>query len=267
MMTAFLPLLAAGIGVSLCRAQEQPSAAATVVTLVGNVSVLLDNSPWALREGDSVRPRQVIVTGPDGFAEFKVAADGSTFQVFANSRVVFRENPANWRDLLDVFIGQIKVHIQKLGNQPNPNSVRTPTAVISVRGTIFDVVVEEDTDTTFVSVDEGQVEVANLTYPSGRGKLLNPGESIRVIKNVPLAKTVDKGSVMQGAIRAAAEALYQVILRTGPSAGGGSPGGTIPSGGASGDKPKPGPPTTTPPPPAPAPPSTLPPPPPPPPGK
>jgi len=266
-LTVVLPLLAGGLGVSLCRAQEDPSPAATVMSLAGSVSVMRDSMPWALRVGDSVRPTQLIVTGPDGLAEFRVS-DGSTFQVFPNSRVIFRMNPTSWGDLLDLFIGRIKVHIQKLGNQPNPNKVTTPTAVISVRGTVFDVAVDGDTETTFVSVDEGQVDVATRTVPSPK-VILNPGESISVVKNVPLAKSVDKGSVMHGAMRAAAEAIYQLILRGQPGVGGGSSGAGVPGtgGGTSGDKPKPDPPTTTPPPAAPAPPTTLPPAPPPPPAK
>jgi len=243
-------LLAAFLAVCVSQAQAPSGAAARVLALTGQVSVLRDSAPWALKAGDAVQPRQVIVTGPDGFAEFQVS-DGSKFQVFPNSHVIFRESPPNWGQLLDVLIGRVKVQIQKLGNQPNPNSVRTPTAVISVRGTVFDVALEDDSDTTFVSVDEGQVEVANLTAP-GKSKLLNPGESIRVYKNVPLAKVVDKGSVAQGALRAAAQAMYEILLRT--SRGGGSaPGagtGTI----GQGDQGKPAPPTEAPPPPPPPPP-------------
>lgn len=243
----------AGVALLVCAAQAQapqvpPSAAAKVVQRTGQVSVLRDRAPWTLDIGDTVLPKQIIVTGPDGFAVFQVA-DGSTFQVFPNSQVVFRNN-ADWRDLLDMIIGRVKVEIQKLGKQPNPNSVRTPTAVISVRGTVFDVVVEDDSETTFVSVDEGIVEVRALTVPGT--KLLNAGESVRVIKNQPLARKVDKGSVAQGALRAAAQAMYEILFRTSrtgaPSTGGGSVPG-VSGGGAQGDKDKPAPPSTPPPPP------------------
>jgi ferric-dicitrate binding protein FerR (iron transport regulator) len=252
-MTAPVLLFAAALGVCAADVYAQSAVAARVLTLNGQVSVMRDNAPWALNIGDAVQPRQMVITGPDGFAEFQVS-DGSKFQIFPNSHVIFRENPPNWGQLLDVLIGRIKVHIQKLGNQPNPNSVRTPTAVISVRGTVFDVVVEDDRETTLVSVDEGQVEVANITAP-GKSRLLNPGESIRVFKNVPLAKLVDKGSVAQGALRAAAQAMYEVLFRTSRT-GGGSP-GTIGGGGGTigqGDKPKPEPPADAPPPPPPPPP-------------
>ncbi len=198
--------------------------AAKLITRNGQVSVLRDDSPWVLNIGDAVQPRQIIVTGPDGFAVFQVS-DGSTFEVFPNARVVFRENAGSWRDLLDVLLGRVKVHIQKLGGQPNYNRVRTPTAVISVRGTIFDVAVEDEDDTTLVSVEEGQVGVQHLLKP-GPERILNEGESLRVFRNQPLAAAaIDKGPAIRALLRSAEQALYQVVYRTGlPGAGGSTPG-------------------------------------------
>ena len=102
----------------------------------------------------------------------------------------------------------MKVHIQKLGGQPNYNRVRTPTAVISVRGTVFDVAVEDEDDTTLVSVDEGQVVVRHLLKP-GPDRVLNAGDWVRVFKNQPLAtRTVDRGSTVRAALHAAEQAVY-----------------------------------------------------------
>ena len=80
----------------------------------------------------------------------------------------FRKNPGSLRDLLDLFVGRIKVHIQRLGGEPNPNRIMTPTAMISVRGTIFDVSVNDDDETTIVSVEEGSVEVRHALKPGAR---------------------------------------------------------------------------------------------------
>jgi len=233
-----------------CAPTYAQEGVARVVTLNGQVSVLRDDSPWVLNAGDSVKQHQIIVTGSDGFAVFQVS-DGSTFEVFPNSRVVFRDNPGSWRDLLDLFLGRVKVHIQKLGGQPNYNRVRTPTAVISVRGTVFDVAIEDQDDTTLVSVEEGQVGVRHLLKP-GPEIILNEGESIRVFKNQPLAASnVDKSSIIRGLLRQTEQALYQVIYR-----------GRLPGTGTSGgcptaqscDTKNPTPPGTTPPPAPPAPP-------------
>ena len=118
----------------VCLAQMPPSDAgnyaAKVITEAGQVSVIKDVQPWALSVGDTVNVRDLILTGPDGHALFQVS-DGSTFEVFPNSRVVFRKNVPNWRDLIDVLLGKVRVHIEHFGNVPNPNRVLTPTAVIS----------------------------------------------------------------------------------------------------------------------------------------
>ena len=138
-----LSLLLAAMAV-VCPAQFTPFStgtyAAKVISQTGQVSVVKDTQPWALSVGDSVQIRDLILTGPDGHALLQVS-DGSTFEVFPNSRVVFRKNPPNWKDLLDVLVGRVRVHIEHFGNVPNPNRVLTPTAVISVRGTTFDITV------------------------------------------------------------------------------------------------------------------------------
>jgi ferric-dicitrate binding protein FerR (iron transport regulator) len=242
------------IGIRIATAQTgmvSPESAATVKLATGQVSVLRDSVPWTLNAGDSVRLQQLIVTGPDGFAVFEVS-DGSTFEVYPNSRVTFRNNPGNWRDLLDVWLGRVKIHIQRMTGNPHPNRIHTPTAVISVRGTEFVVEVEDDEATTMVLVERGQVAVQHALMPRGAPKVLNEGEWIRVYKQQPLAaKTVDRESVIRGLWRVISDALYTAATRA-PSSGGGAPGGG--GGSLPGD--------TEPPPPPPPPPSGPPPPPP-----
>lgn len=220
--------------------------AAKLISFTGQVSVLRDSAPWALNLGDLVQPLQVVVTGSDGFAVFQVA-DGSKFEVYPRSKVVFRANRGDWRDLLEVWLGKVRVQIEHLGGLPNNNRVRTPTAVISVRGTVFDVEIEDEDATTLVLVEEGRVEVARSVRLDDV-KILNPGEWLRVYKNAPIAmKMIDRGSMLQRAAKAASEAFYQVMLdasRSGAGVGhGGATGGT---GGSPGDqdnnKPPPGPP-------------------------
>lgn len=249
--TVLLFLLCAAFG---SAQTADAAAAAKILSLNGQVSVLKDRLPWALQVGDTVQPKQVIVTGADGYAVLQVA-DGSTFEVFPNSQVTFRANPGNWRDLLDLWLGRVKVHIQKLGAQPNPNKITTPTAVISVRGTTFDVVVEDQDDTTLIAVEEGQVAVQHALLPASEPKVVSAGETLRVYRNQPLAdrSLVDKGAVAQRVLRALADALYTVVNQ-----GNRVPGGSrLPGGGSTGGgAPLPGDTGGTPPPPPPPPPST-----------
>jgi hypothetical protein len=232
-----LPLLAV-TGV-VCLAQfpssDAVNYAARAVSVTGQVSVLKDSIPWAISVGDQVQVQQVIITGPNGSALFQLA-DSSTFEVYPNSRVVFRKTLGDWRDLLDVLVGRIRVHIEHLWGQPNPNRVITPTAVISVRGTTFDVTVDDDDETTVVEVEEGSVDVEHALFPRGPRRV-NAGESIRVYRNEPIAANgpVDKGSVFRFIIRAVRDWATTIGTRTARvSVPGGSGGGSV------GDSCKPG---------------------------
>src|ERR1035437_524279 len=89
-------LMAAAVVGCLAPLQAQDTAAKALV-LNGDVSVERDGGPGALFEGNAVRPRQIVKTGPGGYAKFQVS-DGSTFEVFPNSQVVFRDNPPSWKD-------------------------------------------------------------------------------------------------------------------------------------------------------------------------
>jgi hypothetical protein len=229
-------LLTAVLG-SAQQANAQSDSLATVIKQQGIVSVIKDASKYstALFQGSTVRAGQMITTGPDGYALFQVA-DGSTFEVFPNSQVTFR-GTTGINDLLNVWIGKIKVYIQHLPGIPNPNNVQTPTALISVRGTVFTVDVEDLEGTTRVSVDEGMVAVKNLRK-GGNIVTLHPGEGTVVDPNVPLVGLGGKGPRIYQVLRLAVDAARDAMIqRPGDVPGGGT---RAPApGGAQGDKGKP----------------------------
>lgn len=241
-ITAKLSLLLAATAV-VCLGQMPPidssNYTARVISLTGQVSVLKDSDPWALQVGDTIQVKQLILTGPDGQATFQVS-DGSTFDVYPNSRVVFRKNAPNWKDLLDVLVGRVKVHIEHLYG-PNPNRVLTPTAVISVRGTTFDISVDGDDETTLVEVEEGVVEVRHALIPSDHVRTLTTGESLRVYRDEPIAQSgIDKRMIAQRALRMIVDAITTYESRIPRGSGGSIGGGT--GGMGSGDTTKPAPP-------------------------
>ncbi len=224
------------------------STAAKVVSADGRVSVLKHGTEmWALFAGNDVRVGETIVTGPDGSARLEVS-DGSFFEIYPNSRVVFRASPGNLRDLVEVFLGKVKVYIQTFSGRPNPYRVHSPTAVISVRGTVFEVVVETDL-VTWVGVTEGQVAVEHRLLP-GRAVPLTPGEQLRIFPNASLAKA---GVNKWNAAGRVAEAAWDTIVGMrragiGPGSGRGAspssaPGASgPPAGGLPGDTGAPAPP-------------------------
>lgn len=194
---------------------------AMVLLQSGDVSTAGDRAGYRLtiKLCGVVKQQQVIKTGLDGYAKFQVS-DGSTFEVFPNSEVTFRKT-FGIADLLNVWMGKVKVYIQHLPGIPNPNNVTTPTALISVRGTIFDVDVQAD-GTTFVTLDEGIVDVRHLQVAS-RIVRLNPGESIQVLPNTPLAALPrDRGFIARKILQALEDAVRQAVYQrpNGPGSGG-----------------------------------------------
>lgn len=246
LLLALVSLFAAAQSFPGLPASSSLADSARVVLSSGRVSVARSGELWVLSPGDLVRPSQEIVTGIDGYAEFELS-DGSRFEVFPNSHVLFRSNRGNWSDVLDVWVGRLKVHIEKIMGKPNPNRIHTPTAVISVRGTTFLVEVAEDSEATTVSVEEGEVMVEHRLLPNGKQRILGPGDELRVDKDEPIARAkVDRGGVLRASFRALSDALYTIAVRTRQGGGGASP---IPGGG--GGSPLPGDqgPSTPPPPP------------------
>jgi hypothetical protein len=209
---------------------------ATVEQMMGQVSLMQDGHiDKPLVVGSGVRARSIIVTGPDSYAKFRLE-DNSTFEVYEKSTVTFKDDWPAWSHLLNVIMGRVKVFIDH-SKGPNNNSVTTPTAVISVRGTVFDVVVEDADGTTFVSCDEGLVQIRNVTAP-GIEPLLHPGESKWIYRGQSLAQNrLNKDPIKQAALSAARD-LIQVALqrRAGGIGGVGGPVGSTTGGGAQGDK-------------------------------
>jgi hypothetical protein len=188
-----------------------PDGVAKLLSFTGQISVERSGYAWALNVGSAVKRQEVIVTGSDGWGLFQVA-DGSKFEVFPNGRYVFRANQGDWRDLLEVWLGKVRVQIEHFGGLPNNNKVTTPTAVISVRGTIFTVAVDDQLQITTVADEEGSVVVAHRLVP-GKDTVLTPGESVVVYKNQPLARSnIDKAGLLQRAVREASDVFYRVAV-------------------------------------------------------
>ena len=121
----------------------------------------------AVQAGDEIR------TGSGGSVILMVP-DGSYMVVSENSRLVIEDFwSGNFKSIMNLMLGQVRFYIQKVGGRPSPYSVRTPTALIAVRGTTFDVLVD---DAQFAEVRclEGRVTVESIGL-SDREVILEPG--------------------------------------------------------------------------------------------
>jgi len=152
---------------------EAPAQDIRVAQVSGMVTRTEAGKPDAvLKPKDRIRAGDQISTGPGAVALLRLQ-DGSTVEVFPGSQVIFQD-PARstWKDFLEVLLGVVKIHVEKLSGRPNPKSVTTPTAIIAVRGTIFNVQVDQEA--TKVGVEEGLVSVAAFVQ-ANQEVLLEPG--------------------------------------------------------------------------------------------
>ncbi|MGH9838286.1 MAG: FecR family protein [Blastocatellia bacterium] len=176
---------ALALGSSPLRAQDFVSA--KVLASEGEVEIHRDSSgkmrirDVAFKVDDELRPGDTIVTGKSGRLVLGLS-DGSQAVIAPKTTVVIQNLSRSPRTLFQIFKGKTRIQIEKLGGQPNPYRVNTPTAVIAVRGTIFDVLVEEDQ--TQVFVHEGEVAVANLASPD-KVVSLTAGQMTRVLFERP----------------------------------------------------------------------------------
>jgi FecR protein len=129
-----------------------------------------------VQAGDELR------TGAGGSIILSVP-DGSYMVVSENSRVVIEDFwSGNFKSIMNLMLGQVRFYIQRFGGRPNPYAVRTPTALIAVRGTTFDVIVD-DAQTAEVRCLDGRVTVESIgvsdrevILEAGYKTLVRPGE-------------------------------------------------------------------------------------------
>lgn len=167
-------------GLSDVKAQDLVSA--KVLSSEGPVEIRRAASGQAVMQKvsfnveDQLKAGDQIITGRKGRLVLGLS-DGSQAVIAPQTTVVIQDLSQSPRTLFNVIKGKTRVHIEKLGGQPNPYRVNTPTAVIAVRGTIFDVLVNKDE--TEVYLHEGQVEVSNLKTPD-RPVFLFAGQKTRI---------------------------------------------------------------------------------------
>ncbi|MBV8068701.1 MAG: FecR domain-containing protein [Acidobacteriaceae bacterium] len=178
-------------------AMERYEAHATAVT--GQVSRIRDQQPWAISAGERVPVRQIITTGPDGYGHF-VVTGGSSFDVYANSRVAFRSNTATVGDLLDVIAGRARIHLQPAAGMQQER-IFTPVAVISAtqRATVALAVDEEGT--VRIDVIEGEVRVQHTLLPRNEPTVVRAVDAIVVSRDRQISRQVDRGSLYRYTVR------------------------------------------------------------------
>jgi ferric-dicitrate binding protein FerR (iron transport regulator) len=136
----------------------------------------LSPSTQTVRIGDEIR------TGPGGTVMLELP-DGSYMVVSENTTLAIQDYwSGGLKSLVNLMVGKVRFYIQRLGGRPNPYRVMTPTALIAVRGTTFDVSMDES-QVVEVRCLEGSVTVETVglsdrevILEAGRKTLVRPGE-------------------------------------------------------------------------------------------
>jgi hypothetical protein len=154
-----------------------PYAGATISDFKGKVSIQLPAQAFAAPVRGEILPPETTVSTDDGRLLLKLS-DGSDVLVRAHTKLLLKQPEASGWKYFQLLMGRVRTQIQKrMGGSP-AFQIGTPSAVISVRGTKFDVEVDRR-GFTEVDVDEGVVELEAVT---GRGQsvMITAGFSSRV---------------------------------------------------------------------------------------
>ena len=132
------------------NAESDPVRKAIISQAKGKVEVRIGEKPWqpakvgmVLHENDQIR------TGGGSSAKTLLDDKGSTGKLDVKENTLVRFNKMNWDEaskdkttLIDVAMGKVKVHAEKLRGK-SKFEINTPTAVLGIRGTTFEVNVWE----------------------------------------------------------------------------------------------------------------------------
>jgi uncharacterized membrane protein YgcG len=154
-----------------------PYAGATISDFKGKVSIQLPAQAFSAPTRGELLPPETTVSTDDGRLLLKLG-DGSDILVRPHTKLVLKQPETSGWQYFQMMLGRVRTSIQKrLGGAP-AFQIGTPSAVISVRGTKFDVEVDRR-GFTEVDVEEGVVELEGL---AGRGEsvLITAGFSSRV---------------------------------------------------------------------------------------
>src|SRR5713226_8045322 len=183
--STYFCLLFFWITAGMASAQEQPGsspasaaiAGATIAEWKGNIRLSLPGQlPSNPSRGEQLPPGTILDTG-SGRLLLRLS-DGSEVIVRAHTRLQVQQPSLTDPSYFQLLLGRIRALINKRTGGAVPFELGTPSAVIAVRGTQFDVEVNPR-NVTEVDVVDGLVEVFGQNATGG-SVLLEPGFSTRV---------------------------------------------------------------------------------------
>lgn len=183
---------------------------ARVLSVTGQVNRVVDGQAWALSAGDRIPIQQLITTGRDGYAHFEVFG-GSSFDIFSNSRVLFRQNVANTGDLLDILAGRVLVHFQP-GIGQLAERIMCPVASITARQPATIALAMDEDDNVRIDVIEGAIRVQHALLPESDPLVVTAVDAILVRKDQRISRQLDRGSLYRYTVKPLKQVLSAITF-------------------------------------------------------
>lgn len=155
-------------------------AGATIAEWKGNIRLSLPGEePSSPLRGEQLPPGTILDTG--GGRLLLRLSDGSEVLLREHTRLQLEQPSLTNPSYFQLLLGRIRALINKRTGGGIPFELGTPSAVIAVRGTEFEVEVDRRT-VTEVDVVDGMVEVSGRNAAEG-SVLVEPGFSTRIALN------------------------------------------------------------------------------------
>ncbi len=152
-----------------------------VEAVKGKVMVRSGESERVARAGDAAHGGDRVATNWRGRAVVAVTERGSRFEIFPSSRVALATNEPGV--LVELERGRLKAWFDKLSGVPAERFVKTPGAILAVRGTRYGVEVDAR-GLTRLTVFAGVVEVQMIDDAAMPAVFVNAGESCEIEQGV-----------------------------------------------------------------------------------
>ncbi len=174
-----------------------PFAGAIVSEWTGKISLQLPGKQYSGPARGERLPAGTLLDTHAGILVLTLE-DESQILVRPHTRLILKQpGPGNW-EYLKLLFGRIRAYITTRTGGAPPFELGTPSAVVAVRGTRFDVIVNHQ-GITEVDVFQGLVEVAGVGIP-GKSVLVRPGYSTRVGMGKPPIPPVPTYDIRPGTL-------------------------------------------------------------------
>lgn len=154
-----------------------PFAGATISDWKGEIQLNLPGQSLSAPARGEILPAGTLLQTGRGRLLLRLS-DGSQILIGAHTRLLVQQPAPSDHNYFQILFGRIRAFVSKQTGGAAPFQLGTPSAVIAVRGTEFEIEVNR-LNVTEVDVIEGLLEVSGRTA-AGRSVLLQPGFSTRV---------------------------------------------------------------------------------------